>query len=98
LHRRDSEHGVVAHFNTAGGWSRDVTLEIADEVARRFAEHDEVLDSILQFVEAHRPALKIGTFYIRSGCRAGPHRSLCSRPCGPVRPRLKIGKPDGAVP
>jgi hypothetical protein len=29
-----------------------VTLEFADEVARRFAEHYEVSDSILQFVQA----------------------------------------------
>jgi len=26
----------VVAFNTSEGWSRDVTLEIADEVARRF--------------------------------------------------------------
>jgi hypothetical protein len=45
----------VVAFNTAEGWSRDVTLEIADEVARRFTEQDEVSDSILEFVEAHRP-------------------------------------------
>ena len=42
----------VIAFNTAEGCSRDVTLEFADEVARRFAEHYEVSDSILQFVQA----------------------------------------------
>jgi hypothetical protein len=31
-----------------------VTLDIADEVARRFSEADEVSDSVLQFVEEHR--------------------------------------------
>ena len=45
----------VVAFNAAEGWSRDVTLEIADEVARRFTEQDDLSDSILQFLEAHRP-------------------------------------------
>jgi hypothetical protein len=44
----------VVVFNTTEGWSRDVTLDIADEVARRFSEDDEVSDSVLQFVEEHR--------------------------------------------
>jgi hypothetical protein len=44
----------IIAFNTAEGWSRDVTLDIADEVARRFSEDDEVSDSVLQFVEEHR--------------------------------------------
>jgi hypothetical protein len=45
----------VIALNTAEGWSRDVSVDIADELRRRFAEHDEVSDSILHFVEAHRP-------------------------------------------
>jgi hypothetical protein len=44
----------IVAFNTTEGWSRDVTLDIADEVARRFSEADEVSDSVLQFVEEHR--------------------------------------------
>ena len=44
----------VIAFNTGEGWSRDVTLDIADEAARRFTQEDEVSDSIPQFVEAHR--------------------------------------------
>jgi hypothetical protein len=44
----------VVAFNTTEGWSRDVTLEIADEVARRFITEYEVSDSILQFLEANR--------------------------------------------
>jgi hypothetical protein len=38
-------------FNTAQGWSRDVTVEIADELRRRFVEFDEVPESVLKFLE-----------------------------------------------
>jgi hypothetical protein len=41
-------------FNTVEGWSRDVTVDIADEVRRRYAEMDDVPDSVLQFTEAKR--------------------------------------------
>jgi hypothetical protein len=44
----------VIAFNTAEGWSRDVTMDIADEVRRRFTEDEEVSDSVLQFLEANR--------------------------------------------
>ena len=44
----------IVGFNTAEGWSRDVTVDIADEVRRRYAEMDEVTDSVLQFTEANR--------------------------------------------
>ena len=44
----------VVAFNTAEGWSRDVTIDIADELRRRYAEFSEVPDSILNFMEAHR--------------------------------------------
>src|SRR6516162_1449022 len=44
----------VVAFNTAEGWSRDVTIEIADELRRRFVEYDEVPVSLLEFLEAHR--------------------------------------------
>ena len=41
----DDQYGnpvrIVA-FNTAQGWSRDVTMDIADELRRRFAEYDEL--------------------------------------------------------
>jgi hypothetical protein len=42
----------VVAFNTAEGWSRDVTVDIADELRRRFVEHDEVPASLLAFMEA----------------------------------------------
>ena len=44
----------VVAFNTAEGWSRDVTVEIADELRRRFVEYDEVPTSLLDFLDAHR--------------------------------------------
>jgi hypothetical protein len=44
----------IVAFNTAEGWSRDVTVDIADELRRRFVEDEEVSDSVLQFSEANR--------------------------------------------
>jgi hypothetical protein len=41
-------------FNTAEGWSRDVTEDISDELRRRFVEFGEVPDSILDFLDANR--------------------------------------------
>jgi hypothetical protein len=42
----------IVAFNTAEGWSRDVTRDIADELRRRSVEFDEVPASVLRFVEA----------------------------------------------
>jgi hypothetical protein len=42
----------IVAFNTAKGWSRDVTVDIADEVRRRFIEYDEVPASLLKFLDA----------------------------------------------
>jgi hypothetical protein len=42
----------VVAFNTSEGWSRNVTVDIADELRRRFVEHDEVPASLLSFMEA----------------------------------------------
>ena len=44
----------IVVFNTVEGWSRDVTVDIADEVRRRYAAMDDVPDSVLQFTEANR--------------------------------------------
>ncbi len=41
----------VVAFNTAEGWSRDVTVDIADELRRRYFEYTEVPESVLKFVE-----------------------------------------------
>ena len=41
----------IVAFNTAEGWSRDVTMDIADELRRRFAEYDEVPASVQEFLE-----------------------------------------------
>src|SRR6516165_5016002 len=42
----------IVAFNTLEGWSRDVTVEIADEVRRRFVEHDDAPASLLRFLDA----------------------------------------------
>jgi hypothetical protein len=42
----------IVAFNTAEGWSRDMTVDIADELRRRFAEYDEVPEALLAFTEA----------------------------------------------
>jgi hypothetical protein len=44
----------IVAFNTAEGWSRDVTMDIADELRRRYVEFGEIPDSILDFMEANR--------------------------------------------
>jgi hypothetical protein len=53
----DGQYGnpvrIVA-FNTAEGWSRDVTADIADELRRRYDEFGEVPDSVLDFMQANR--------------------------------------------
>ncbi|SDJ11852.1 hypothetical protein SAMN05216338_10407 [Bradyrhizobium sp. Rc2d] len=40
----------IVAFNTVEGWSRDVTVEIADELGRRVVEY-EVPACVLKFVE-----------------------------------------------
>jgi hypothetical protein len=51
----DGQYGhpvrIVA-FNTAEGWSRDVTKDIADELRRRLIEYGEVPRSVQAFVGA----------------------------------------------
>jgi hypothetical protein len=41
----------IVAFNTAEGWSRDVTIDIANELRRRFAEYDDVPDCVEQLLE-----------------------------------------------
>jgi hypothetical protein len=41
----------IVAFNTVEGWSRDVTVEIADELRRRYIECDNVPGSVLRFLE-----------------------------------------------
>jgi len=44
----------VVAFNTAEGWSRDMSEEIADELARWYAEQDREVPPILgDFIERH---------------------------------------------
>ena len=42
---------LIVAFNTAERWSRDVTLDIADELRRSYPEFDEVPASVLRFLE-----------------------------------------------
>ena len=42
----------IVAFNTAEGWSRDVTVDIADELRRRYVEFGELPESILDFMDA----------------------------------------------
>ena len=44
----------IVAFNTAEGWSRDVTIDIADELRRRYVEYDEVPKEVLEFMEANQ--------------------------------------------
>jgi hypothetical protein len=44
----------IVAFNTAEGWSRDVTQDIADELRLRFAEYDDVPISVEEFLELAR--------------------------------------------
>ena len=44
----------IVAFNTAEGWSRDVTSDIADELRRRYVEFGEIPDPIVDFLEANR--------------------------------------------
>ena len=40
----------IITFNTAEGWSRDVTVDVADELRRRFAEYDDVSVSVQELL------------------------------------------------
>ena len=51
--------GIVA-FNSAEGWCRDVTMDIADELRRRYVEYDEVPASVLNFLETALRAVAVG--------------------------------------
>ena len=44
----------VVAFNTAEGWSRDATMDIADELRRRYDEFGELSASAFDFLEANR--------------------------------------------
>jgi hypothetical protein len=44
----------IVAFNTTEGWSRDVTLDIVDELRLRYVEDDDLSESVLAFMEAHR--------------------------------------------
>ena len=41
----------IVAFNIAEGWCRDVSVDIADELRRRYAEYDEVSEGVLKLLE-----------------------------------------------
>ena len=41
----------IVAFNATEGWSRDVTMNIADELRRRLVEYDDIPASLQAFVE-----------------------------------------------
>ena len=44
----------IVAFNAAEGWSRDVTVDIADELRRRSFEFGDLPNATLGFMEANR--------------------------------------------
>ena len=44
----------IITFNTSEGWSRDVTVDIADELRRRLVEYGEIAQSAMQFMQANQ--------------------------------------------
>jgi hypothetical protein len=46
-------------FNTAEGWSRDVTEDIAAELAQACADRDEISPSIADFIADHTRASRV---------------------------------------
>jgi hypothetical protein len=44
----------IVAFNTAEGWSRDVSEDVADELAERYAERGEVPRSLQGFLQRYR--------------------------------------------
>ena len=45
---------LIVSFNMAEGWCRDVTVDIADELRRRYVEFGEVPESMIDFMDANR--------------------------------------------
>ena len=44
----------IVVFNSVEGWCRDVTVDIADELRRRYGEFGEMPESVLEFMEANQ--------------------------------------------
>ena len=47
----------IVAFNATEGWSRDVTVDIADELRRRYVEYDEVSGISSQVLGSDQPSL-----------------------------------------
>jgi len=44
----------IVAFNMGEGWSRDASVDIADELRRRYVECDDVPDSVIDFMDANQ--------------------------------------------
>ena len=70
----------IVAFNTAEGWSRDVTLDIADELRRRFAVYAEVPASVQEFLEiASRAHYSLAGRGVQSGSARRSRRGAKSQ-------------------
>jgi hypothetical protein len=49
----------IIAFNTAEGWSRDVTEDIAAELAQACADRGEISPSIADFIDDHTRASRV---------------------------------------
>jgi hypothetical protein len=57
--------GRFIAFNTAEGWSRDVSEEIADELADRCAETGKMPVSLQHFVDRHQSTRRASQLVLR---------------------------------
>jgi hypothetical protein len=99
----------IVAFNSAEGWCRDATVDIADELRRRYTEFGEVPESVLQFMEANRrsdrgaaPCTEIRTApadHLKSPC---PFRQRLWSAAPKVRPTSaqvqELPMPNGPLP
>jgi hypothetical protein len=44
----------IVVFNSAEGWCRDATVDIADELRHRLVEYGEISESAIQFMQANQ--------------------------------------------
>ncbi len=79
----------IVTFNTTEGWSRDATVDIADELRRRYAEFSEVPDAILDRLLHHSHVLTI---------RGDSYRLRAKRKSGLIKtPTAGDGPPVGSA-
>jgi hypothetical protein len=52
LENQYSHPVLIVAFNTAEGWSRDVTSEVATELRQRIADDEDVAPAVREFLDA----------------------------------------------